>query len=163
MENLKKLQTFILKVILFLIWLDLVYFALMAVGTVFKWASLGSGFHALIAMSFGILAMLSVLHIVLTLNIMSRSIELIAGAKGSPGVVGAVPGVKKYTKWMVAAITGIVIIVAAAGFADHSEIKRKNAKTQEKVGEATRSALTARIIDLIEKDAPASQLYFVRA
>lgn len=162
MESLKKLQALILKVIIFLIWLDLAYFAVLAAGTLLKWAFLGSNFHMLFAMSFGILAVLSVFHIVLTLNIMSRSIETIAKEKSISETEEVAKTGKRYKKWMALAIGGILIVVAGTGVAEYYGIKQKNVKTQEKVGEAARSSLTARIVDLIEQDVAISRLYSAR-
>ena len=54
------------------------------------------------------------------------------------------------------------IFIASAGVAEHYGIQQKNIKTQEKLGEAARSALTDQIVNLIGQDAMVSKLYFVR-
>ena len=164
MEGLKKLQALILKIIISLIWLDLAYFAMMLAGMAFKWAFLGSSFYSLFGMSFGILGVLALLHLVLTMNIISRSVEALARGKstGSLEGVDSKSGTKNFGRWMIVAIGGILIFVVCAGVAEHYGIKQKNIKTQEKLGEAARSSLTDQIVNLIDQDAMVSKLYFVR-
>ena len=164
MEGLKKLQSLVLKIIIFLIWLDLAYFAMMLAGMAFKWAFLGSSFYSLFGMSFGVLGVLALLHMVLTMNIISGSVEALAREKSSRslGISDSKPGTKNFGRWMIVAIGGILIFVACAGVAEHYGIKQKNIKTQEKLGEAARSSLTGQIVDLVEQDAMVSKLYFVR-
>lgn len=88
MSHLKKMQNLALKLILFLVWFDLMCFALILAGNIFQWSffneSIGSAFFTMFSLSLGALFALAVLHVVLTLNLMSNSLSHMAWSRKKP-------------------------------------------------------------------------------
>ncbi|MBU1043179.1 MAG: hypothetical protein KJ915_02125 [Candidatus Omnitrophica bacterium] len=166
MDNFKKLQNLALKVILFLVWFDLMCFALILAGNIFKWSffneSIGGAFFSAFGLSLGALVALSILHIVLTLNIISTSIGLIAKEQEIVDSEITQKNDYRFRNIIIASVVGVFIIVGYQGVAEHNAAKYKVEKIEKQLIDVAQSTLSTRIIDLIEQDEKINKLYFVR-
>ncbi|MFA5117216.1 MAG: hypothetical protein WC695_00010 [Candidatus Omnitrophota bacterium] len=163
---LRKLQGIALKLILFLVWFDLMCFTLILAGNVFKWSffneSVGSAFFTTFGLSLGALAALAVLHVVLTLNIISNSISVAVQEKDLRTQEEVQKSKKRFKKYLVISIVGIVCIVGYQGIVERNAALHKVEKIKKQLSDVVRSTLAKRIVDLIEQDEKVNKLYFVR-
>ena len=82
MGNLKKLQWITLRLIIALVWFEILCFLFIFVGNIFKRSFLSEAFSVGFFSAFGIgpgaLAALAILHMTLTLNLISFSLDKIS-------------------------------------------------------------------------------------
>ncbi|PIQ88459.1 MAG: hypothetical protein COV72_08240 [Candidatus Omnitrophica bacterium CG11_big_fil_rev_8_21_14_0_20_42_13] len=166
MQNFTRLQNLVLRIILFLVWFDLMCFALILAGNIFKWSffneSIGSAFFTVFGLSLGALAALAVLHVVLTLNIISGAIKHIAGQTEAADSGSDKRQKKGFQRLVIASVLGILLIVCYQGIVERNAARHKVGKIEKQLKESAESRLTERIIELIEQDAAVNKLYFVR-
>jgi hypothetical protein len=167
MDNfLKKLQNLTLRLILFLVWFDLMCFTLILAGNILKWSffneSIGSAFFTTFSLSLGALAALALLHVVLTLNIISNSISLAVKEKDISSQEDKERGSKRFIKLIVVSVVGIISIVGYQGIVERNAAKHKVEKVKNQLEDVVKSTLAARIAQLIEQDEKVNKLYFVR-
>lgn len=166
MENFKRLQSLALKIILFLVWFDLMCFALILAGTVFEWSflneSVSAAFFATFGLSLGALIALVLLHVVLTLNIISNSISHIAKDKEIIDPALIQKNKKRFRNIIVISIITIILAVGYQGFVEFKAAKHKVKKVENNLKDVAKSTLSTRIVDLIERDEKINELYFVR-
>ncbi|MBU4305666.1 MAG: hypothetical protein KJ893_08655 [Candidatus Omnitrophica bacterium] len=166
MENLKRLQSLALKLIMFLVWFDIMCFALILAGNIFKWSflndSVGSAFFAAFGLSLGALAALAILHITLTLNIISTSISAVAGKSTGTDEAVLEKGRQRFKRLMVVSVVGILFAVGYQGLVERNASQYKVEKIGKQLGDVAQSALAMRLADLIERDEKVNELYFAR-
>jgi hypothetical protein len=167
MENfLKKLQGLALKLILFLVWFDLMCFVLILAGNIFKWSffneSIGSAFFTTFGLSLGALCALAVLHVVLTLNIISNSISVAVQEKDSRTQEEKQNSKKRFKKYLVISIVSITCIVGYQGIVEHNAALHKVEKIKKQLNDVVQSTLAKRIVDLVDQNEKVNKLYFVR-
>lgn len=166
MENLKRVQNLALKLILFLVWFDFMCFALILAGNIFKWSffneSISSAFFTVFGLSLGALAALAVLHVVLTLNIMSNSISYLVKEKESVSQDEIQKDKKRFKRLLIASIIGIVVIVGYQGIVERNAARDKVEKIKNQLNDVVQSTLATRMVNLIEQNGKINELYFVR-
>lgn len=166
MESFKRLQSLALKVILFLVWFDLMCFTLILAGNIFKWSffneSISSAFSTTFGLSLGALAALAVLHVVLTLNIISNSINHIANDKEVADSETIQKSKKRFKYLIITSVVGIMLIVGYQGILECNAARHQAEKIKNQLKGITQSTLSTRIVDLIEQDEKINNLYFVR-
>lgn len=166
MENLKRLQNLALKIILFLVWFDLMCFALILAGNIFKWSffneSIGTAFFTTFGLSLGALVAFAILHVVLTLNMVSNSISHIAKEKEIVDSETTKIGKNRFRNIIIVSVVGILLIVGYQGIVERNAARHKVEKIKSQLKDVGQSTLSTRIADLIEQDEKINKLYFVR-
>ncbi|MCM8813396.1 MAG: hypothetical protein NC924_05595 [Candidatus Omnitrophica bacterium] len=165
MEFFKKLQALTLKLIILLVWFDLLCFSLILAGNIFQWSffneSIGSAFYTMFGVSLGALAALAALHVVLTLNIISDAISALA-IKTAPDPEDVSALRRRFQTILSASLAAIILIVGYQGTIERNAARHKATTIARQLADAAQSTLTTRISALISEDAPISKLYFVR-
>lgn len=166
MNNFKRLQNLALKLIFFLVWFDLMCFALILAGNVLKWSffneSIGTAFFTAFGLSLGALIALAILHVVITLNIISNSISCLVKEKEIFDSDTFDKGKSRFQKIIIVSFVSILVIVGYQGIVERNAARYKVEKVEKQLKDTARSTLSVRIIDLIEQDAQINKLYFVR-
>ncbi len=166
MDNLKRLQNLALKIILFLVWFDLMCFALILAGNIFKWSffneSIGTAFFTTFGLSLGALAAFAILHVVLTLNMISNSISHIAKEKEIVDPETTKINKNRFRNIIIVSVVGILLIVGYQGIVERNVARHKIEKIKSQLKDVGQSTLSTRIADLIEQDEKINKLYFVR-
>jgi len=164
-DNLKRLQNLILKIIIFLVWFGLMCFTLILAGNIFHWSLLTENFEkvffTLFGISLGTLAALVLLHVVLTMNRISDSISRIAGKPEADPGVAAREGIR-FRNLVVLALAGILVVVVFQGALEYRVARHRVQSVEKQIAEIARSTLSARITRLIEEDGKVNELYFAR-
>ncbi|MBD3245589.1 MAG: hypothetical protein GF333_01080 [Candidatus Omnitrophica bacterium] len=166
MNYLKRLQDLALKLIMFLVWFDLMCFALILAGTVFQWSffnsAIASTFFAAFGLSLGALAALAILHLVLTLSLISRSISRLAKEKEPVDPANVIRSSRRFRNVVIASLAAIVMIVAYQGFVERNAARHRVTEIEQQLETVAGSTLGDRMVELIEEDAPINELYLVR-
>ena len=166
MDNFRRLQGLVLKLILFLVWFDLVCFALILAGNIFQWSYLTQrfdrAFFTVFSISLGALAALAILHVVLTLNRISDSLSCIAKGKEDVNAEGDKKENNRFRKLLIASILVLVLIVGYQGFLEHRVMKHRVKTVEVQLRETAQSALTSKILYLVGQDEKINKLYFAR-
>lgn len=166
MKYFKKLQSLVLMVILFLVWFDLMCFALILAGNIFKWSffneSIGTAFFIAFGLSLGTLVALAILHVILTLNLISHSISHIAKEKEIIDSDVTKKSGNHFRNIIIASVMGILLIVGYQGIVERNAARHQVEKIENQLKDTAQSTLSARIVDFIEQDEKINKLYFVR-
>lgn len=166
MNTLRQLQGVVLKAILFIVWFDLACFVLILVGAVFNWSFVNEVVSSVFLITFVIsafvLGALAILHVVLTLNIVSESMVYIAKEKGLVDPEPSPLARRRFRNALVVSVLGIFILVLFQGIVEYRVGKYKVHRIQEGLKDVANSRLVMRLVDLIEQDGPINQLYLVR-
>lgn len=118
---LRKLQSFILYLILFLVWFELLCFTVMLCANVLNWSFLTDAFSAAFYMTFavglGVLGALGVLHVTLSFNAISSSLRKLSGEAESITNTDENAVMKKFIVSIVAALMLMVVILVLFWYA----------------------------------------------
>ncbi len=162
----KYLQNFVLKTIMFIVWFDLACFALILSGSVFKWSFLNKSISVAFFTAFGVSLMvllsLAILHVVLTLNLISESISYIAREKGFAESKPSPIAQKRFRAMIVASLGIIFLVVAYQGVLEYRVTRYKVKRIEQELGDIAGSRLVKRLLDIIDQNAAIGKLYFVR-
>ena len=166
MENLRRLQSLVLRLIIFLVWFDFMCFSLILAGQIFKWSffndAVGGAFFTTFGLSLGALAALAVLHIVLTLSIVSNSMSLLVREKEVINEEVSQRERKRFTALVVVSLIGIVLIAGYQGIVERNAARYKVKKIEIQLKDVAQSTLAMHIADLIDNNESINKLYFAR-
>lgn len=161
MKSEQKLRDFTLRLILILVWFEILWAVVFLAGMVFQWSGLtdqlsaaffGSGFCAVL-----VLAALALLNVTANLNIISKAqVRKVAESE----VVESKPG--SFIKTLCAAGLLIALVVGSLWLAEWRLHQAKVSETETKIESLIGTDLLAEAVALIKKDGPASELADMR-
>ena len=166
MGNLKKMQSLALKLILFLVWFDFMCFTIIITANILNWSffnsKVASAFFTVFGISLGSLAALFVLHVVLTLSIISSSISALVKEKEPADKEAIKKDKKNFRNLILVSVAMILLIVGYQGIVERNVAMNKVKKIEAQVKDMGQSVLVSRLVDLIQKDDKVNKLYFLR-
>ncbi|MBU2102647.1 MAG: hypothetical protein ABH865_04955 [Candidatus Omnitrophota bacterium] len=166
MGNLRKLQKFILSLIIGLVWFEILCFTLIFVGSIFNWSFLSktfsTGFFSAFGIGLGALAALAILHVTLTLNSISFSLSKIASR--TPGTEDDAEKSDNtlFAKIIISAIGIILLIILSLWFGEININKYKAKLAKNGLESLEKSPLANKTIELINQDVSVKELIAVR-
>ena len=168
MDWLKSLQKFILMLIIGLVWFDVLCFTAILVGTVMKWSFLSegfsTGFFSAFGMSLGALLALAVLHVTLSLNLLSAAAqEMVRERAVDSGKKLSEEKGRRFARMFIG-LSSLALILAL-GIMAYAELKVSRHKLQVTLNqlEATiRSDVAIRLAASIQVDAPLKEVIDLR-
>lgn len=155
---LKKLQKLALVLIVGLVWFDILCFVLMLLGAILKWSFLSEGFttglFTTFGVSLGVLTALAVLHVILSLNLLSTSAQEIAKGRVS-GLGEEVPsGAERrfFRLCMWVSSFAIILVVLVMAYGEHRVSQHKLKVTLNQLEATVKSDIASRLAASIEAD-----------
>jgi len=166
MNNLKKMQDLVLKLVLFLVWFDFMCFAIIITANILNWSfftsKIASAFFTVFGISLGSLAALCALHIVLTLSIISKSISSLVNEK-EPADESAIKKDKKNFKNLIfTSVAIILLVVVCQGMVERNVARNKVKGVESQLKNMAQSVLVSKLVDLVQNDDKVNKLYFLR-
>lgn len=166
MENLKRLQNLVLKLIIFLVWFDVMCFVLILAGQVFHWSffndAISGAFFTCFGLSIGALVALALLHVVVTLSIISNSISLLAKEKNVLDETITSKSKNNFKNLIIASVVGIILIAGYQGILERNAVTHKAKKIESNLKDTAQSTLATKMGNLIDKDESINKLYSLR-
>lgn len=154
MENLKKLQRMTLGLIIALVWFEILCFLLIFLGNIFKWSFLSEtfsvGFFSAFGVGLGALAALAILHMTLTLNSISFSLDKMS-LRSRQGEASRKKD-KFFQKIIFAAIGTMFVIVIFLWYGEARVNKHKIKVTKNSLESIAISPIAAKAIEQISQD-----------
>lgn len=155
-SNLRRLQTGILSTILLFLWLAVVLLIIGVLGNLFNLSVMNDEIWQIFAMITGIIGLLGFINIIISLNIISGS--LVTYSDSGEQVSKKVD----YKKILIATLSLVVFILGIQTIIKVQVNKKNMEVLKQEVIDMSNSSIVAKIITLVEEDAPMKDIYFSR-
>lgn len=166
---LSRLQRLVLGLIVSIVWFDILCFILILISSVFKWSFLSetfsTGFFTAFGVSLGGLVALGILHLTISLNLLSSSIQEIALSKAPTRQLSTTTTQKDaqlFKLGLVSAIGGIAVIVLMFWFGEFRVNRHRLQVTMNQLAAIAQSPLSDKAAELIAQDVALKELLQVR-
>lgn len=166
MDRLKGLQRLTLNLIVVLVWFEILCFVIIFLGNIFKWSFLSEtfsvGFFSAFGVGLGALIALAILHVALTMNIISSSLSGIARSRG---IAEEEPEgrQKRSLRLGVGMAVGAIALVVLFFWVGEIQVNKYKIKVaMNSVESISRSPVAGKTADLIRKNAPVKELLDAR-